>query len=193
MEQISEKIMQYVDEAYMLNEKERSILKFGIESFLEIGINIIVSAILLCRLNMILEGLIFFSIFIPVRAYSGGYHADTYFRCLIFSILSLVIVMLTSNKLHIAMGFSFALISWLLFLIWVIAPVINAERPVSYREYQRFTGKLRKILIIIEVLAGIITIFKFQRIANVLLLSLALILISLIIGKIKYKNCQVVK
>ena len=64
MEVLSEKIVQYADRAGLLEDTQRSVLKFGIESSLEIGTNILVSLLLLYKLNMIPEGIFFFCIFI---------------------------------------------------------------------------------------------------------------------------------
>lgn len=190
MELLSERIMQYAERAGLLEDTEKSIIKFGIESSLEIGTNILASMLLLYKMNMIPEGIFFFCIFIPVRMYSGGYHADTYGRCLVFSLLSLFGVMQISCRLHIAILPLFVLISLQTALIWKIAPVINAARPVSHREYQIFCGKLRRVLTIIELIAGVLAVFGIRKLMNVLLLSLLLIVITLLIGKIKYRNYQ---
>ncbi len=190
MEVLSEKIVQYADRAGLLEDTQRSVLKFGIESSLEIGTNILVSLLLLYKLNMIPEGIFFFCIFIPVRMYSGGYHTDTYFRCLIFSVLSLFCVMQLSLRLHVALWLVFVFISLQIVTIWMIAPVINTARPVSNREYQTFTGKLRRTLVIVEITAGMSVALGSRRLTNIIMFCLLLILITLLAGKIKYRDYQ---
>ena len=71
--------------------------------------------------------------------------------------------------------------------------MINAERPVSRREYQCFSDKLKKVLVLVEMIAVILVILKRQRFMNTLVLSLLLIIITLVIGKIKYSDCQMGK
>lgn len=190
---LSEKIVQYVDEAYSLSENERELLKFGIESSLEIGINILASIVLLYIINMIPEGLFFFCVFIPIRMYSGGYHADTYIRCFMLSMVSLLGVMILGSKIYIAWETALITITVQIVIIWRIAPVINAERPVSRREYQCFSDKLKKVLVLVEMIAVILVILKRQRFMNTLVLSLLLIIITLVIGRIKYSDCQMEK
>lgn len=185
---LSERIIQYIENMYVIEEKQKEILKFGIQSSLEIGLNIIVSMIALCLLHMFWKGIFFFLVFIPLRTYSGGYHADTYLRCLFFSTGTLVLVMLISKYTELAYGTMLLFLIILSIVIWRIAPVINTERPVSMREYQKFVRKLKIVLVLELILAALLVFFQKRELLNVLWLSWTLVCITLWMGKRKYQQ-----
>lgn len=190
MEYLSKTIVKYVDQVYMLNNDQKEIMEFGIQSTLEIGLNVFISIFILYKMEMLIEGLVFFSVFIPIRTLSGGYHSDTYLRCLFFSIATLIIVMNVSK--YITINSNVVLVMIILFAICIgkIGPIINAERPISKNEYKRFSNGLKKALFIVTIASFFIVILQLERIANIILLCLGLILCTLIVGKIKYKQYQ---
>ena len=55
-----------------LEKSEQEIIQFGIEAALEVGANVFISILILYKMDMMLEGLIFFSTFIPIRTLAGG-------------------------------------------------------------------------------------------------------------------------
>lgn len=68
------------------NDYERAILVYGYEIILSSALSfaaVIVFGVAFCKL---FEAIIFFLTFYFIRRRTGGYHADTYFKCnLIFS------------------------------------------------------------------------------------------------------------
>lgn len=190
MERVVDLIMQYVEENGQLDCSQKEILKFGIQSALEIITNIFCSILILYKIGMLREGLLFFCIFIPTRTFSGGYHSDTYIRCLLFSIITLIGVMVASKSIEVSEKVVLPVIFFLEIVIGKIAPVINAERPVSYREYKMFCKRLKIVMIVIAMLSVCLVCLKSWQLVNVILFSLVLILITLIVGKIKYKQYQ---
>lgn len=102
MEKISRKIVQCIDENITLDNSQKEIINFGLQATLEISLNLLISILVLFELHMIKEGVVFFLVFIPLRKYSGGYHADTYIKCFIISILTLITIMKGSNVLELS-------------------------------------------------------------------------------------------
>ena len=144
MENLSQRIVQHIDQNFELDNTQREVIAFGIQSALEIGLNLVVSILVLYKLHMLKEGLFFFLIFIPLRKYSGGYHADTYIKCFIFSIVTLIIVMKGSLLLRLSNMSSMIVVVLLSCAMWKIGPASVAERPVSEREYRKFRNKFKK-------------------------------------------------
>ncbi len=187
MEQAVDKIMQCIDDIYTVEESEKEILRFGIQSAIELAINILLSIFILLKLHMVWEGLLFFGIFIPIRTLAGGYHSDTYIRCLLFSIVTLIGIMVISDYIEIPISLS--LVAILIFggVISKIAPVANAERPISKREYRTFSRRLKVILLFDDILSLCLWKMQCVKAINIINLSFMLILITLVIGKIKYR------
>lgn len=187
MKRTIDEMMQYAANVYNLNEAQVECLSFGLQAALEIGINVILSIIILEMMNMLWEGIFFFCIFIPLRTFSGGYHSNTYLKCLLFSILTMCGVMFASKVMELAYLPLMLVIVVESLLIGMLAPVISIERPVSEREYQKFSKNLRILLIGIIILAICLTAANLKIMLNIVSMCLLLILISLILGKIKYR------
>lgn len=190
MELLCNKILKGISRRNVLSSEQEEILAFGIQSALEISVNVAASMALLLIMDRMMEGLFFFIVFIPLRMHSGGYHSDTYVKCFIVSLVTLLLIMLFSDRINLPVGIGLGIIIALETLIGITAPVLNPERPVSKREYGRFTAKLKKILYVIAAAAVVLTIFQMKTLLNVLMLTLMLVYVSLVIGKIKYKGCQ---
>lgn len=190
MEYVTVKLMQYIENAYSLNESQREIVKFGVQSALEIGSNLLISILVLYKINMIWQGILFFSIFIPIRTFAGGYHSNTYFRCLMFSVITLIMVLEISQNVQIPEKLSIPIIVFLEMVIGKIAPVINADRPVSNREYKLFAKRLKIVLSFVAIFSGWLVFWHYRQAISVIVFSLVLIVITLIIGKIKYREYQ---
>ena len=190
MKQLIERIMFCINKEYSLEQSEQEIIRFGIEAAFEVGINLLISILILYKMGMIIEGLIFFCIFIPIRTLTGGYHSNSYLCCLLFSIFTLIAVMRLSRQISIARNLLLILILFLELVIGMIGPVINSERPVSQKEYIKFSKKLFKIFVIDAVLCVWIGAIGYDELLNTVFLSLCLIVVTLVIGKIKYKEYQ---
>ena len=186
MEKLSQKIVCLIEQNIKIDNPQREIIAFGIQSALEIGVNLIASLLILWKLHMLKEGLFFFIIFIPLRKYSGGYHANTYINCFLISVIMLIIVMKVSLIICFSEMQLFLLIASLSVIMWKIGPVCVAERPVSEREYKLFRDKLKKTICFIIVLTICLGIIGKKQLLNILFLSMSCVLSTLVIGKIKY-------
>lgn len=191
MEKLVKQIVQYIDKEYSMNESEKDILRFGVESTIELGISLIVSILILWSMDMILEGMVFFVIFIPVRMLAGGYHSENYFYCLFLSSATLVIVMILSKYVHLAKELLVMLILLMELLIGMFGPIVNPERPVTKTEYIMFTKRLAKIFVLVAFVSIRLSVSKYFELLNVVFLSLCLVLCSSFVGKLKYRKDQI--
>jgi len=191
MEKLVKQIVQYIDNECSMNESEKDILRFGVESTIELGISLIVSILILWSMDMILEGMVFFVIFIPVRMLAGGYHSENYFYCLFLSSVTLVIVMILSKYVHLAKELLVILILLMELLIGMFGPIVNPERPVTKTEYIMFTKRLAKIFVLVAFVSIGLSVSKYSELLDVVFLSLCLVLCSSFVGKLKYRRDQI--
>ena len=146
MEYLSKSIVKYVDQVYVLNDDQKEIMEFGIQSMMEIGINLLISVLILYKMKMLMEGFVFFCVFIPIRTLSGGYHSDTYLHCLFFSIATLIIIMNVSKYITISQNIVLVMIFLFAICIGKIGPIVNAERPISKNEYRKlYIGRITSV------------------------------------------------
>ena len=188
MEKIADIIVQNIMEIRHVEHEQKEILKFRIQIFMEMGINLIVSIGIMLILHKVPEGIFFYLVFIPVRIYSGGYHSNTYLGCFLLSTITFIFVLVTCQKWHLPRGYSIWCIVVLTSLIWKIRPVINESRPVSTEEYKSFVSKLKVVLIVIVMVAVVLEINHNNVYLNIMISGLLLTAITLIMGKVKYRQ-----
>lgn len=81
IEQISNRIATSFVKNDVIPEEDQPVYQYGIELLVSNFISIVLIMTCGLILGRGLEAVVFLLCFIPVRLYSGGYHAKTYFRC----------------------------------------------------------------------------------------------------------------
>lgn len=190
MEKVAEEIVGYIDEKqnHKLNKEEKEILVFGVQGFLEISCNLIASLIIAIIFHCFVDVIFFFCVFIPIRSYAGGYHADKYCHCFIISIMLLVGMLILTKYWNLSIGILMISIISIEIIIWKNGLVVNENRPLSIREYNDFSNKLKKRLLIELVIAILLGVMKLNKYLMIMMLSMSLVLIGMMIGRIKDKN-----
>lgn len=125
----------------------------------------------LCNLSSIFIISIFFKpvymflfllFFVPIRMFSGGYHAPTYFRCFIFTNIIFIICILLSKLLLVIPSYFSILLSFFSTLyIYSFSPKIHSNNLLSYREW--FFNKLLSKTIVLLQFTFIIVGFKLHK------------------------------
>lgn len=122
--------------------------------------------------NLILESIVFYSSFILIRKFAGGYHAKKPTSCYLFSIIATFIILaLVKSLLCNVEYFKFhSLISLVAFVcmmfIWILSPIDTENKPLNVTEKKIY----KKIAIIISLIVFIsVIIFLFLGIYNIAL------------------------
>lgn len=134
------------------NDYERAILVYGYEIILSSALSfaaVIVLGLAFCKL---FEAIIFFLTFYFIRRRTGGYHADTYFKCnLIFFLNIIAVLVVISFRISFAWQVIFNVFAFIFcfLLIWMKAPIENPNKPIC-------KSKQKKHKIIALILLGIL-------------------------------------
>lgn len=70
---------------------------YGLELIISTFFGLISILVISCLLSCFTSGLVFISVFVPLRLFIGGYHAATYSKCFVFSNISYLIVLLVRD------------------------------------------------------------------------------------------------
>ncbi|MCI8623210.1 MAG: accessory gene regulator B family protein [Provencibacterium sp.] len=91
--------------------------------------------------------------FIPIRIFSGGYHASSYFRCLIVtaSVFACIEALSRTTPERYQPPLSLLLAALSFMTVWLAAPVVNPANPLS-EERRAFNKKMARILLLSTVL-----------------------------------------
>ena len=117
---LSEIITNFLASKKVINENESDIYIYGYETFFSGVIDLIITLILGILFRRLITAIVFFVMFVSVRMYTGGYHADSYLKCkMIF--IGIIISVLGVTYIKFPLYIVFLIIA--LFLITVIVCV----------------------------------------------------------------------
>ena len=143
-------------------------------------------------IHAFLESVIFLLVFISVRTFTGGYHADSYFRCNLLMCTSFIIVFSlanilckTINLLYVLLAFSFVLS-----VIIIFCPVENVNKPIPAEK--RMGLKVKGIIMsTLFLLTTVIELKNDLLISSTIMLTLLCIALLIIAAKIKERRKQI--
>lgn len=168
--------------------KELEIVLYGIHAIIEIGITFIICFFIMFITHSYIEGLLFFSVFIPLRSFAGGFHFDNAWICTIISTLYFFLIMETSHFTVVNCKISYILGILSMIAILCISPVINDSRPILPEEYHTFGIRLMLFICCIFVAESILYYLNNQHYLWLITLVLLSMICILFLGKIKWKS-----
>lgn len=169
----------------IVQSNEKEIIEFGIEEGKWMILNIILSVILGILFGVFWQSIVFLITFGLLRIYAGGYHADTRFRCYVFSIAIMAISFFLIKHLDWT---NLGYLSTVIFtgiLIFVLAPVANEYKPLDSIEINVYKRKTRKIMILYYIILSIAMLLRFQTLVNSMVIMFVAVSVLLILGYIK--------
>lgn len=119
-----------------LDESKVPIYKYGFEVFLSSFFIVATICLLSAMFSSLAYVIIFFMVFVPLRMFSGGYHAATYRGCYIISNLIYWVVYFLSKIISIINIPHRNVLLWVLLvassiIIFLFGPVENPHHPIS--------------------------------------------------------------
>jgi accessory gene regulator B len=139
--------------------------------------------------NEILYALLFYSFFVGIRVFTGGYHASTYFKCkLILSIICIIVVALSKYCIDCYNLFVQVIsISFYLFSVFTYAPIEHKNAPMN----ERVKAINRKRSVSISIILAIILTPGYywnKSISMVVSLTLFVIAFLMIVSEIERRK-----
>lgn len=139
---ISDKVLDYLVKKDTIpnDEDELAHYKYGIEITISSFLNIILVTLLGVVLSKINMSVIFLILFISIRQLTGGYHANSYFKCNITMCVSysvcILITMILKN--HFTMFWAVAHIILSSLIIILFCPVSNKNKPIKTESRNKY-------------------------------------------------------
>lgn len=191
IEAISERITEFLVDSKEISRDidEFKCYKYGVEIALSTMLNIVLILSIGAVTGRFIESVVFLVVFIPIRQFSGGYHADTYFRCNLFFCITFALVLILFEFLK-TYNSEYLLLAMNLFALSVVAvfsPVENGNKPIPS---EKRTGLKLKATLISALISFVSFIMRYYSVVYGSLLSCTLLMISvlIILGKIKERR-----
>ncbi|HKM03460.1 MAG TPA: accessory gene regulator B family protein [Lachnospiraceae bacterium] len=185
MEKIAVFLTEYVEKKGMITKDEYSIYVYGFQVTLEIILCIFISSIIAGLFDMLIEEILFFVIFIPLRSYAGGLHLKNYWSCLLLSCLTFSVVLFMCKTSYIESSISFVALIVLILSVWVMYPVENGNRSVDKEENDYFRKRLKKYLLIDVLIALICLVINNEQYLLLCTITFFMVAVTMLIGKFK--------
>ena len=148
MELLADRIAGFFIQSGVATEETRDIYVYGLIHAFSVIIGLVITTTLGFVFSVPLEMLLFFVPFTALRMTSGGYHALTFWRCIIISFLVMFTVafVLRANiaPLYSTVIISVSIIS--VIVIYCIAPVGDKRHPLTSAEVLRFKKCARVVV-----------------------------------------------
>lgn len=173
----------------IVSAEAEDIYIYGFElviSFLFSTITILLIGIIF---KLYFETLCFLLIFIALRSFTGGYHANKYWRCNIITLGSYLSVMLLSKC--VVPDIVFYIIIFIVGLLLIIfkAPIENVNKPLSKTQKSRFNF----VSIIMFVAFSLMSLALYKGIPSLSAVFFYTLLVDLIMMVISIKNILITK
>lgn len=176
-----------------LIEKERNKYVYAYEILLNQLINLSIAAILAFISHELIGVLMFLIVYIPLRKYAGGFHAKSSERCILYSSLVILYIILLNKWLrYVSNGYDKVIeicFMLLLVFVWHVAPIEAQNKQLDREERGKYRRKVHIICIIhISIMALNVLILKRKCISINILAGYIILFWVLIVA---YKNKKV--
>lgn len=183
---ISEDIVFWLIKNNIIEIDEREVYIYGLEALLLNITNIftaLVISILTCSAGHFIA---FLTVFVPLRAFAGGFHAKTSTRCYIYTTLLYGITVLLIKLCPLLYQNSMVKILFIIVIIIIIklAPQKNNNHILDKKTILR--NKIVSIVLI--VLDSLIIIMLHNVIASSMIIFIAVVSILLFLERLKQRN-----
>jgi len=166
-------------------ELDFDVCKFGILMALEVGINVIIALLLSLIIGMIGYGILFLIIFSLLRAFAGGVHLDSFWKCTMLSSFVLLAVLLTVKYVNVSSIISLEITIVFGISVFIIGPIDDRNHRILRCEYILFNRRLAYTLLSIIIISILCVILNFERLAFLICITMVLFNLVQILGKQK--------
>lgn len=175
MERILNKVMSFILKNNDLDNDKIEIIRYGLEIVITKLFFIVIILIIGLIMNCIIESVAFAVSLSLLRQYGGGYHADTRKKCLVLSLITLIIslsvIKLAENyQVMILPMCCAAFISFIYIL--AAAPIDTSNKRFDKDEIRIYGRKSRVLTITFAILSVIFGLLKLYSITFVILTAI---------------------
>lgn len=163
--------------------------KYGIEITISSIISLLLIFVIGAGTNCIFESIVFLVFFIPIRQYTGGYHANTYFKCnLSMCIIFSSVIIIYKNLYCNMQEYSCLAVSILCSIVYIIfCPVENLKKPICPQKRKSYKVLGAMLGICYGIIAAILTALKYKT-GLLIMLTLLAVTVLVIAGVISKKG-----
>lgn len=145
--------------------EEINIYKYGYILMFEVVVNVLLALIIGMIFNSLGVVLCFLGMYIPLRSFCGGWHADTLWKCTFISNFILLIEILCIRSVAQYINIFVLLFMFLVSVMIIIymAPVETSAKKISKEEGIRYKKKIRIIILAQIIIMTLLVMLEFKN------------------------------
>lgn len=144
---MSGKIADWLIRQKVISTDERELYAYAVHCLLSLLYPIVFSVIIGAFFGMSMEAVAMIISFIAVRKFSGGYHADSFYKCLIISSIVIVTMLQISKYINNNMFFNVIYITSSI-LLMIFSPIDSANKRLD-NDDKRFCKKITILIVVV--------------------------------------------
>lgn len=126
----------------VISECQAELYEYGFQITIANLLNFIIAFLIGVIFHSVVEVALFYCVFVSLRFFCGGYHADSYGKCFLLFAITNILCLYAGRLLNffenvLAISF-FMSVLWLIWCIWKKAPIEHDNRPLSQVEKKHF-------------------------------------------------------
>lgn len=143
---MSEKIADWLIEQKAISTGERELYAYAVHCLFSLLYPIAFASVIGAFLGMPIEAVVMIMSFIAVRKFSGGYHADSFYKCLIISSIVIMTMLQISNYINNLLFNVIYIASSILLMIF--SPIDSANKRLD-NDDKRFCKKITILIVVV--------------------------------------------
>jgi len=180
---LSERITERLIENKTIQREDKEIYHYGIQQGLIALVNLGTTIVIGLVFGLLLESILFLVAYMPLRSFSGGYHARTAVRCYFFSIVMMSAVLFVMRYVMYSGLICGCLSVISSSVIWFLVPVEDRNKPLDDLEKAVY-GKRAKGIVMPECMISLLAAFcGWERLGMCMTLVLGVMAMMLLLGK----------
>lgn len=144
---MSEKIADWLIRQKAISADERELYAYAVHCLFSLIYPLVFALVIGAFLGMPIEAVAMIIPFIVVRKFSGGYHADSFYKCLIISSIVIVTMLQISKYINNNMFFNVIYIGSSI-LLMIFSPIDSANKQLD-NDDKRFCKKVTILIVLV--------------------------------------------
>lgn len=146
---------------YVMTDEDEKIYRYGYVLLCEVFLNLIIALAIGIVFSKTKEVIFFLGMYIPLRSFCGGWHADKIWKCTVISnvILLLQVYGIENIKMYLSMSGMLLIFFFNMICVYFISPVDTEMKKISQDEKKTYKRKI-KFILIFHVIIAIITVLS---------------------------------
>lgn len=174
----------------VMTDEDEKIYRYGYVLLCEVFLNIIIALAIGIVFSRTKELIFFLSMYIPLRSFCGGWHANKIWKCTVISNAILLLQVYGLEKLlsHLSIGTMLLMFFLNMICIFFIAPVETEMKRISHQEKYIYRRKIKLIFILHLIIMLILTLGSVYELIYSMMFVYIIQNIMLLLQLIKHRN-----